>query len=1171
MDKLLGFRILTVLKRALLSAITLMGIPALLLSGLYLLRYQSSFQRQVELRAQTLANALAGQGQFSLLMGDRAELQEIVRVALAGNEDVLYIVMDDASGQTLAAAWRSPVTRSTLPAGQGPGQSATTRHVSMAGQPGGQCVEASAAVIAKPELFNLQPAQSSSLGRIRIGMSLAAERATFLSTVWYVGAIVLLLFLVAIVIEHSRVRQRLASEKIRKVEDRLQFLVSFSPSVLYSCSASERAPITFIGENIREMLGYAARDFEQPGFFWDHLHPEDEPRVRTLITELLRTGQHTGEYRLLHRNGTYRWIQNHARVLHDAAGEPLEIIGSIFDVTEKMQAEEALRKSDLQYRELTEMLPQTVFECDSTGRLTITNRRGLQSLGLNREDWEAGVSLLEFITEQERPRAIANLNGLFANGESFVQEYTIRRKDGITYPAVIYGNPILTGNKPSGVRGLLVDISERRRAEEASREWAMVLESSNDAIVKRAGESIVFWNAGAERIYGYTREEILGKSIRDITPTERWHEIAELTARLERGEAVVNFETVRTRKDGQSIDVSLALWPIRDSQGQLIGMVGASRDITELKQKQRELLKRNAVLELLQHSASAANQAATVEEAAQTCLERICNFTGWEVGHAFLAPAGCEQGLVSSPCWHFSESSKFAELRNVSEAMRIAPGAGLVGRVLESRAPYWAADLGRDAGISRGKLAVELGLKGAFASPVLAGSEVVGVLEFFCSRVPESDDLFLQAITSIGVQLGRVVERARASEALRESESRFRAITENATHAILTMNEEGGILYANRTAELLFGYSAEEFSELTALELVPAGLRDVHRQRIREMTVDAQENIYKPLFESTGIHRCGREIPLEVSSSGYLAKNNRRVCTTLVRDISERKQLEAQLRQAQKLESIGQLAAGLSHEINTPIQYVGDNVRFLQEQFQALSELLSAYRLVSQAAESGPVPLALREAVRRAAEQADIEYLTEEIPKAVAQSLEGIGRVAEILRAMKEFSHPGTGERTAVDLNHAIESTILVCRNEWKYVAGMQTRFDASLPLVPCFAGEINQVILNLLINAAQAIGERVKDSGEKGLIEVSTRRDGAWAEVQVRDTGTGIPAAIRDRIFDPFFTTKPVGSGTGQGLAIAHAVVVKKHGGSISFETTMGVGTVFTIRLPLASSGEAR
>jgi len=283
-------------------------------------------------------------------------------------------------------------------------------------------------------------------------------------------------------------------------------------------------------------------------------------------------------------------------------------------------------------------------------------------------------------------------------------------------------------------------------------------------------------------------------------------------------------------------------------------------------------------------------------------------------------------------------------------------------------------------------------------------------------------------------------------------------------------------------------------------------------------------------------------------------------------DITERRNLETQLRQAQKLESIGHLAAGIAHEINTPIQYVGDNVTFLRDAFGNIQEVLKLQGDLLSRAKGGPLNDGVSAELDQALAHADLEFLSEEVPKAIDQALEGVGRVAKIVRAMKEFSHPDSDSKVAADLNRLIENTITVARNEWKYVAEVVTDLDPSLPPVPCLAGEFNQVILNLIVNAAHAIGARISgDASQKGLITISTHSLPERAEIRVKDNGTGIPEGVRAKVFDPFFTTKPVGKGTGQGLAIAHTAIVKKHGGTIHFETEMGGGTTFIIQLPRA------
>lgn len=291
----------------------------------------------------------------------------------------------------------------------------------------------------------------------------------------------------------------------------------------------------------------------------------------------------------------------------------------------------------------------------------------------------------------------------------------------------------------------------------------------------------------------------------------------------------------------------------------------------------------------------------------------------------------------------------------------------------------------------------------------------------------------------------------------------------------------------------------------------------------------------------------------------------------ILNDMTQYKTLEAQVFQSQNMRAIGQLAAGIAHEINTPTQYVGDNLHFLQESFAQLLAAVDTCTAMTEAARQGNLDAAQWNDFDERMRQVDISYLREEVPSSLRESLEGISRVSEIVRAMRQFTRAGGGDRKAADLNQAILNTISMTRNEWRYVADMETKLDPNLPAVMCLPGEINQVLLNLVINAAHAIGDVVRASGDgtdqpetKGRITISTWHDDDMVEIRITDTGTGIPEEIRERVFDLFFTTKEVGKGSGQGLSICHAVVVGKHKGTLTFESSVGNGTTFVVRLPI-------
>ncbi len=277
-----------------------------------------------------------------------------------------------------------------------------------------------------------------------------------------------------------------------------------------------------------------------------------------------------------------------------------------------------------------------------------------------------------------------------------------------------------------------------------------------------------------------------------------------------------------------------------------------------------------------------------------------------------------------------------------------------------------------------------------------------------------------------------------------------------------------------------------------------------------------------------------------------------------------REEMERQLNLAHKMESIGQLAAGIAHEINTPTQFVTNNTQFLNEAFEAYGQALAQYQILITEAAEHPLNKDQIEQLKVRLEALDIHYLNAEIPEAISQSLDGLGRIAKIVQAMKDFSHPGGQGKTESDINRAINTSIDISRNEWKYVAELTTDLDPDLPLIPIYQNEFNQVILNLIVNAAHAIASQEFSQQNRGVIHISTQLNGDFVLIKVMDNGCGIPKDNQCRIFDHFFTTKEIGKGTGQGLAIAYAIIVDKHGGSIEVESELNQGSTFILQIPV-------
>jgi len=390
----------------------------------------------------------------------------------------------------------------------------------------------------------------------------------------------------------------------------------------------------------------------------------------------------------------------------------------------------------------------------------------------------------------------------------------------------------------------------------------------------------------------------------------------------------------------------------------------------------------------------------------------------------------------------------------------------------------------------------------------------------------------------------------------REGRTLLRRILDGVEAAILVVDPgDLSILYCNDKASEITGRSRIELLGGNFADIEFLGLRNEPLQHQALLSSDETHREMRLLKPDASI------VPVIQTVVTAAMQGELKVVSVLF-DISRQKEMERQLMQSQKLESIGQLAAGIAHEINTPIQYVGGNVEFLETAFAAYEEVVTR---LCEALDAGLDAAGTADVRERVQER--LAMFRTEVPQAVAQTKEGVERVSTIVQGIRRFSHPGGESRRPTDLNKALTATLEVARNEWKHIAEAVFDLDPDLPLVWCSPGEINQVFLNIVVNAAHAIADKIGASGGKGRITVATRRDGDGVAVLIGDTGTGIKPEHRNRIFDPFFTTKIPGRGTGQGLAIAHSII-DQHGGDIGFESTPGLGTEFCIRLPLGAPG---
>jgi PAS domain S-box-containing protein len=818
---------------------------------------------------------------------------------------------------------------------------------------------------------------------------------------------------------------------------------------------------------------------------------------------------------------------------------------SIAQFIERKRAEKALQESEERYRVLFERNLAGVFRATLYGRRILDcNDAYAHILGYNsREEVLEHGRLHDFFDPAERETARARV---IEEKRVTNFEVCLCRKDRspvwtLENVSLIEGNE---GNQPL-IEGTLIDISKRKKAEEALRESAeryRLLFERNLAGVFRAtlfSRRILDCNDAYARILGYdSRQEVLagGKAHEFYNPAD----LDTARANLLEKKGLTNSEICLRRRD-QSLVWAVSTVSLIDGGDEHDPLFeGTLIDITERKQAEAELLKYAQDLEVAKAAQErhAEELARLVEELAR---ER-------ELLRALM-------DNIPDHIYFKDRQSGFLRVNaSVARMFGLSEPGQLVGK---TDFDFFTQDHAQQAFDDEQEVV-------ATGKPMIAKEEREtwpdGRVTWVSTTKMPLRDANGTIVGTFGVSHD-ITERKRAEEAIRASEERYRELFENASDLVFTTDLKGGLTSLNQVAAKTIGYSREEATGMNLRQLVDRRQwRLVDQTRERLLAGDSAMSV-----ELEVRTKDGRRVILEVKP-GLIYKDGKPVAMQGIgRDITGREAAEMELRQAQKLESVGRLASGIAHEINTPIQFVGDNTRFLQDSFAGLQTLLAKYQELRDAATAGAVSPGLLDELRGTEEQSDCAYLLEEIPKALTQTLEGVTQVATIVRAMKEFAHPERKERVAADINKALLNTLTVARNELKYVADVETEFG-DLPLVVCNISDLNQVFLNLLVNAAHAIGDVVKQSGKKGKIRVRTAAEGKTVLVAISDTGCGIPEGIRNRIFDPFFTTKEVGRGTGQGLAIARSVVVERHKGSLSFESVLGEGTTFYVRLPIQS-----
>lgn len=903
-----------------------------------------------------------------------------------------------------------------------------------------------------------------------------------------------------------------------------------------------RAICTMLEYSAEELLGTSLTALTHP----DDLEISSQRKER-LIQE--PGGYLEVEIRVIHRGGAVVRVHMSALLLRDDSGSPQCFVAHMEDITERSRANMTLCEDEERFKAIADSCPSMMWETGADGNIRFLNRACRLFCGIDQERMDGNEWML-LIHPDDATEYLRVFKRAIEEHTPLSLETRVRRADGEWR---VLGSRAEARLSPTGAFlghiGLSADITERSQAEEARQfevslmraihgetlEGILVVNSAGE-IVSRNRRFLEIWRLSDSDAQGQLPDSSIGALDQPLLHSiiQRVEDQDVFVKRIrelyDHPDEKDNCEF--KLKDGRTLEQHST--GLRNQEGKYLGRVWFFRDITAYKQAE-------ACLENAKDLADEANRRLQDEQSIIENERKMLHALIDNIPEFMYVKDLESRFVVANP--------------HLARVVGVKTPEELLGKTDYDFYPRKLADTfyeDEQNVIHSGQPLYNREEKGIDSQ----GNEV----DILTTKVPIRDSEG-QVIGIAGI--GRDISaRKKMENALQEAEQKYHGIFDNAIVGIFQSTPDGRFQSVNSSMASTYGYDSPDEMVASITDISRQFYVDPKRRQDFMLLMDRLGSVQN--FECETFRKDGSKIWLSMNVRTIFQNGIPIRYEGMCEDITERNLMREQLVQAQKLESVGQLAAGIAHEINTPTQYIGDNVRFMKDAFQDLKSLLVHYErmllLVKNNALTAEAIQEIEEAVRRA----DACYLLEEIPKAVDQTLDGVTRVSTIVSAMKEFSHPGTKEKILLDLNHAIDSTITVARNEWKYVADLETAFDPALLPIRCLPGELNQVILNLIVNAAHAIADVVREGGpEKGKIRVQTLSLPAWAEIRIQDTGSGIPEEIRGRIFDPFFTTKEIGKGTGQGLAIARSVIVDKHGGTIHFETEKGKGTTFIIRLP--------
>ena len=583
-----------------------------------------------------------------------------------------------------------------------------------------------------------------------------------------------------------------------------------------------------------------------------------------------------------------------------------------------------------------------------------------------------------------------------------------------------------------------------------------------------------------------------------------------------------------------------------DSNGKAVRIFGTIQDVTDRKMVENALKVKNSFLRLLQVAAISANRSAEVEDAFRPILNEVCRYMGWPIGHAFITSKEKPDLLEPTSIWNVENPERFTAFIDHTNKIKFAKGRGLPGLVLEYKTPQWITDVASHPNFPRANTATSVGIESGFAFPVMVGTEVVAALEFFSTERVPPDLTFMDFMSDVGTELGRVVERKRAEDGMRYLRNLLKNVTDSMPSVLVTVDYNGRIMHWNLEAEKYTGVSVEDARcrKLSEIFTQPAIAIEKVQEVIQCKTPSKDENMPRKIKGETRFYDLTIYPLISSGVKGAVIR---------IDDVTDRVRMEEIMIQSEKMLSVGGLAAGMAHEINNPLAGI---LQSSQVVLDRISSDLQANQDVAM--DCGTKFTNIK------------EYVDKREVKSMVEAIRLSGqRAAKIVDNMLSFSRKSVSDFMPHNLNDLLDQTLELASNEYdlrkKYdfrQIEIERKYESDLPPVNCEKTKIQQVILNVLKNGAQAMAEEnAPDKKPKFIIRAL--RDKNMARIDIEDNGPGMDQATRKRVFEPFFSTKDVGIGTGLGLSVSYFIITENHGGSMEVESTPGKGTKFVIRLP--------